>query len=99
MTAGLKPAEYYECSLGEVIEMITGWQYRELMERRRIRELKYTIYCAVTETGKRVSMYEFEPLDDDPTPEEIQEMQKEQAEEEQREMQQAYDQYKKMGLI
>lgn len=51
--------------------MMRAYEDRQIDEWKRIRSLEYTIYCALTEEGKRVSIYEYMPLAGDPSEEEV----------------------------
>jgi hypothetical protein len=97
--AGMSVEGYLNSSLGDVVRVIKAYRVRNILEDRRFRELKYTIYCVVTPQNKRVSIYEFEPLDDDPTPEELEQMALEQQKREEAYMLEMYNEAKTRGYI
>lgn len=79
--------------------MIRAFDQRELMELRRLRMLRYDTYCIYTKEEKRVSIYEYQKIEGDPTPEELAEMEQEQQDERQREIEEVYKYYQQVGAI
>lgn len=53
--------------------------HRETEAWKRTRFQSYVLYCSVTDENKRKSIYQFLPLESDPTPEELAEMEKREA--------------------
>lgn len=77
----------------EVLLMIDAFGDTETEAWKRTRFQSYILYCTVTDENKRRSIYEFLPLESDPTPEEIERMQ---LEEEERQKNEAVEIYNSM---
>ena len=68
--AGLKPSELWCCTIPEIISMISGYQKRLYHEYSISRDIRYSIYCVVTDPNRRVEIYDWQPLEGDPSKEE-----------------------------
>lgn len=95
----MNPDSFWSSSIVDVFEMIEGFQHRENESWQRTRFQSYIIYCSVTEESKRVSIYDFLELENDPTPEERQEMAKIEVTKQIDEAVAAYSQAKTLGII
>lgn len=87
----MTPECFWHSTPREVALTIGGYYERELTIDRRIRLLRYDTYCLNTEENKRVSIYEYQPIEDDPTPEQIEQQRIEREQEEQKSLQEKYD--------
>lgn len=68
--AGLKPFEVWRCTLGEIFSTINGYEKRLYQYWNATRFLSYTMYQLVTKPADRENIYDYMPLEGDPTPEE-----------------------------
>lgn len=89
----------WRCTLGEIFSAIKGYEKRLYQYWNATRFLSYTMYSLVTDQSKRESVYDFMPLEGDPTPEERRFLE---LQEEQRAKEQALHDialYKQLGYI
>lgn len=92
------PEGFWDSTVREVLLVIKGHNQRELNEYRRLRLQRYDTYCVNTKIEERVSIYEYMPLDHDPTDEEVEELKKMSEEEMQKEYENAKLFYKAHGI-
>lgn len=63
--AGLIPHQYWNASLADVIDSISGYELRNIELKRNTREIIYTIYAALTDPAKREPKEHIWPLPGD----------------------------------
>lgn len=89
----------WRCTLGEIFSAINGYEKRLYEFRTGVRLLSFTMYSLITKESERVSIFDYCPLEGDPTPEERRFME---LQEEQRAKEQALHDialYKQLGYI
>jgi hypothetical protein len=67
----MTPEGFWDATIKEVFLMTKAFFKKELNELKRVRLLRYDIYCACAKATERVGIYEYMPLEDDPTEEEV----------------------------
>lgn len=72
--AGFKPKGFWNSTIPEIISMIEGYRKRLYHEYSISRDIRYAIYCVVTDPNRRVDIWEWQPLEGDPSKEEIEKM-------------------------
>lgn len=94
----MSPESFWGSTLREVVLMIQAYDEKELAELRRIRLIRYDTYCVNTEESKRVSIYEWMPLEGDPTQEDLIEMGRTKEQQIQNDYDSAIEYYKQHGV-
>lgn len=95
----MKPDEFWDCTMSDILLTVEGHQAREIDEWRRTRFLGYLIYCSVTDNNKRESIFNFLPLDGDPSEEELKKIEQQENDLRLKEFEEAYNFYKKGGYL
>lgn len=72
--AGFKPKGFWNSTIPEIISMIEGYRKRLYHEYSISRDIRYAIYCVVTDPNRRVDIWDWQPLEGDPSKEEIEKM-------------------------
>ncbi|MBN8668769.1 MAG: hypothetical protein J0M30_14825 [Chitinophagales bacterium] len=96
VNAGIPPDQFYGFTLNEVVEVIIGYQTRQIETYRNTRILVGTMIAMV---GSKENILDVMPLPGDPSPEERirEEMRQKQATMDQ--MQNMYNRVKELGLL
>ncbi len=66
LKAGLKPDEYWEACMEDVMEVMQAAEQNEIDRWRHTREVVYWIYLVNSVAEKRIDKAEFMPLPGDP---------------------------------
>lgn len=90
---GMSYQDYANTTYYNFILKQRGFLNKESKEWQRTRVLGYTIYCANSDSKDRASIYEWMPLDTDPSPKERERAEKRAIEKEIREHEKAYKKY------
>lgn len=71
IAAGRNIEDYDSATIADVLLTVDGYHLRISEEWQQTRMTNYMIYCALTPPKNRKSIYEWLPLDGDPSPEEL----------------------------
>jgi len=70
--SGLTPSEFWECTIPEILSMVNGYEKRLYQQYSMNRSLRYALYCLTAKNP--IDIFDWEPLEGDPTKEEIEKM-------------------------